>query len=176
MNAAETTAMLGSSETVEDWEKAFCDQVTGSGLFPGVKGCRILTTDSGVGNLASSSQVKVEDDSPSADDSYGRHKKHDKNKNLGKLTETLTTVYIATDEDSEELDSLALAFLEDDLPYAYNKVQEGKSDLQKGFDLQGVRSHYLGKAAASDDPEGDVLFPELSKHLRGSVGSWKYTG
>jgi hypothetical protein len=46
MSAAETTAMLGNSETVEDWEKAFCDQVTGSGLFPGVKGCRIMTTDS----------------------------------------------------------------------------------------------------------------------------------
>jgi hypothetical protein len=73
-------------------------------------------------------------------------------------------------------DSLALAFLEDDLLYAYNKVQEGKSDLQKGFDLQGVRSHYLGKATASDDPEGEVLFPELSRNSLGSVGSWKYTG
>ena len=46
MNVAETAAILGNPETVEDWEKAFCDQVTGSGLFPGVKGCRILTTDS----------------------------------------------------------------------------------------------------------------------------------
>jgi hypothetical protein len=46
MSVAETAAMLGSSETVEEWEKAYCAQVTGSGLFPGVKGCRILTTDS----------------------------------------------------------------------------------------------------------------------------------
>jgi hypothetical protein len=43
MDVAETAAILGSSQTVEVWEKAFCDQVTGSGLFPGVKGCRILT-------------------------------------------------------------------------------------------------------------------------------------
>jgi hypothetical protein len=97
-------------------------------------------------------------------------------KNMGKLTEMSVTVFIATDEDLEGPDSLALAFLEDDLLYAYNKVQEGKSDLQKGFDLQGVRSHYLGKATASDDPEGEVLFPELSKNSLGSVGSWKYTG
>jgi hypothetical protein len=46
MNAAETAAILGNSMAVEDWEKAFCDQVTGSGLFPGAEGCRILTTDS----------------------------------------------------------------------------------------------------------------------------------
>jgi hypothetical protein len=43
MDVAETAAILGSSQTVADWEKAFCDQVIGSGLFPGVKGCRILT-------------------------------------------------------------------------------------------------------------------------------------
>ncbi len=43
MDVAETAAILGSSQTVEVWEKAFCDQVTGSGLFPGAKGCRILT-------------------------------------------------------------------------------------------------------------------------------------
>jgi hypothetical protein len=43
MDAAETAAILGNSQTVADWEKAFCDQVIGSGLFPGVKGCRILT-------------------------------------------------------------------------------------------------------------------------------------
>jgi hypothetical protein len=43
MDVAETAAILGSSQTVEVWEKAFCDQVIGSGLFPGVKGCRILT-------------------------------------------------------------------------------------------------------------------------------------
>jgi hypothetical protein len=46
MNTAETTAILGNSLAVEDWEQAFCDQVTGSGLFPGAKGCRILTTNS----------------------------------------------------------------------------------------------------------------------------------
>ena len=174
MNAAETAAMLGNSETVEDWEKAFCDHVTGSGLFPGVKGCRIVTTDSM--EKYATSQVEVEDESPSVDDSYGRKKRGEKDKNLGKLTETLTTVYIATDEDLEDPDRLALAFLEDDLVYAYNKVQEGKSDLQKGSDLQAVSSHFLGKAKASEDPDGDVLFPELSKHLRGSVGGWVYTG
>jgi hypothetical protein len=43
MDVAETAAILGGSQTVEVWEKAFCDQVIGSGLFPGVKGCRILT-------------------------------------------------------------------------------------------------------------------------------------
>jgi hypothetical protein len=43
MDVAETAAILGSSQTVEVWEKAFCDQVIDSGLFPGVKGCRILT-------------------------------------------------------------------------------------------------------------------------------------
>jgi hypothetical protein len=43
MDVAETAAILGSPQTVEVWEKAFCDQVIGSGLFPGVKGCRIFT-------------------------------------------------------------------------------------------------------------------------------------
>ena len=85
-------------------------------------------------------------------------------KNTGKLTETLITVYIATDEaleDSEDPDGLALAFLEDDLTYSFNKVQ-------KGSDLQGVSSHFIGKAQTSEDPGGDVLFPELSKSLGGS--------
>jgi hypothetical protein len=67
---------------------------------------------------------------------------------------------------------LALAFLEDDLVYAYNRMHEGKSNLQKGSNLQGVSSHFLGKTKASDDPDGDIIFPELSKNLRGSVGSW----
>jgi hypothetical protein len=87
-------------------------------------------------------------------------------KNKGKLTETLITVYIATDEalgGSESPDSLALAFLEDDLTYSFNKVQE-----QEGSDLHGDSSHYLGKAQTSEDPGGDVLFPELSKSLGGS--------
>jgi hypothetical protein len=87
-------------------------------------------------------------------------------KNKGKLTETLITVYIATDEalgGSESPDSLALAFLEDDLTYSFNKVQE-----QEGSDLYGDSSHYLGKAQTSEDPGGDVLFPELSKSLGGS--------
>jgi hypothetical protein len=85
-------------------------------------------------------------------------------KNQGKLTETLVTVYIATEEaltDSEGTGSLALAFLEDDLTYSFNKVQEGS-------DLQGVSSHFIGKAQTSEDPGGDVLFPELSKSLGGS--------
>jgi hypothetical protein len=85
-------------------------------------------------------------------------------KNKGKLTETKITVYIATEEalgDSEGPDGLALAFLEDDLTYSFNKVQEGS-------DLQGVSSHFIGKAPTSEDPGGDVLFPELSKSLGGS--------
>jgi hypothetical protein len=51
----------------------------------------------------------------------------------GKLTETLIIVYLATDEalgGSESPDSLALDFLEDDLTYFFNKVQEG-SDLPR---------------------------------------------
>jgi hypothetical protein len=43
MDVAESAAILGTSQTIEVWEKAFCDQVIGSGHFPGVKGCRILT-------------------------------------------------------------------------------------------------------------------------------------
>jgi hypothetical protein len=43
MTVAESAAILGTSQTVQVWEKAFCDQVIGSGLFPGVKGCHILT-------------------------------------------------------------------------------------------------------------------------------------
>jgi hypothetical protein len=43
MDVAETNALLGNLQNAEDWEKAFCDQVTGSKLFPGMKGCRILT-------------------------------------------------------------------------------------------------------------------------------------
>jgi hypothetical protein len=43
MDVAETNALLGNLQNVEDWEKVFCDQVTGSKLFPGMKGCRILT-------------------------------------------------------------------------------------------------------------------------------------
>jgi hypothetical protein len=85
-------------------------------------------------------------------------------KDTGKLTETRVTVYIASDEalgGLESLDSLALAFLEDDLTYSFNKVQEGS-------DVQGVRSHFVGKAQTSEDPGGDVLFPELSKSLGGS--------
>jgi hypothetical protein len=39
MDVAETAAILESSQTVEVWEKALCDQVIGSGLFPVVKGC-----------------------------------------------------------------------------------------------------------------------------------------
>jgi hypothetical protein len=43
MDVAESAAILGNSQTIADWEKAFYDQVIGSGLFPGVTGCRILT-------------------------------------------------------------------------------------------------------------------------------------
>jgi hypothetical protein len=92
-------------------------------------------------------------------------------KDKGKLTETKITVYIATDEalgGSESPDSLALAFLEDNLTYSFNKVQEGS-------DLQGDSSHYLGNAQTSEDPGGDVLFPELSKSLGGS-GLGHYQG
>jgi hypothetical protein len=89
-------------------------------------------------------------------------------KDKGKLTETKITVFLATDEalgDSEGPDGLALAFLEDDLVYSFNKVQEGN-------DLQGVSSHFIGKAP--EDAGGDLLFPELSESLRGSgLGYWK---
>jgi hypothetical protein len=166
MDAAdETAAILGNSQTVADWEKAFCDQVTGSGLFPGAKGCRILTTESmktaTTTTAIAHAGLELENESPSADDSYGRkHKTPGKDK--GKLTETKITVFLATDEalgDSEGPDGLALAFLEDDLVYSFNKVQEGT-------DVQGDSSHYIGKAP--EDAGGDLLFPELSKGLRGS--------
>jgi hypothetical protein len=172
MNAAETDAILvlGNSQTVEEWEKAFCDQVTGSGLFPGAKGCRILTTDS-MGKFAAT-QVEVK--SPSTDEGYGRKKG---GKNLGKLTETSVKVFFATEGDLEVSDDpdspLALAFLEDDLVYAYKKVREG-IDLQKGSDLEIFSGHFLGEAKAPEDT--DVLFPELSKSLRGSAVSWGYRG
>jgi hypothetical protein len=106
-------------------------------------------------------KIKVDDESPSDDSNYGRKKHH---KNMGKLTEAFVTVFFGYDDDlevSEDPDSpLALAFLEDDLVYAYKKVQEGM-DLQKGSDVEVFSSHYLGKAP--EDPGGDVLFPELSK-------------
>jgi hypothetical protein len=135
----------------------------------------VLISPTIAGSATHDLTFSTEEASPSTS-MYDLVQKHGKNKNLGKLTETSVTVFIATDEDSEEADSLALAFLEDDLLYAYNKVQAGKGDLEKGSGLQGVRSHYLGKATPSGDPEGDVLFPELSKSSRGSVGSWRYTG
>jgi hypothetical protein len=159
MNVAETAAILGTSQTVADWEKAFCDQVTGSGLFAGVQGCRILTTDSMETAVTAQVGVELEDESPSADDSYGRKTP---GKDTGKLTETKITVFLATEEalgDSEGPDGLALAFLEDDLTYSFNKVQEGS-------DLLGVSSHFIGMAP--EDASGDLLFPELSKSLRGS--------
>jgi uncharacterized protein Veg len=179
MDVAETTALLGNLQNVEDWEKAFCDQVTGSGLFPTVKGCRILTADSmeTAATTTGTAQVKVqdevqdedEDESPSADDNYGRKKKP--GKNMGKLMETRTTVFIAMDEDSEGPDSITEAFLQDDLVFAFNKAQK------EGTDLVAVTSHFNGKVKASEDPGGDLLFPELSKSLRGSdVGNWYYQG
>jgi hypothetical protein len=89
-------------------------------------------------------------------------------KDKGKLTETKITVFLVTDEalgDSEGPDGLALAFLEDDLTYSFNKVHEGS-------DLQGVSSNFIGKAP--EDAGGDPLFPELSKSLGGSgLGYWK---
>jgi hypothetical protein len=41
LDVAETVAILGISQTAEDWEKAFCDQESGVGIFLGAKGCRI---------------------------------------------------------------------------------------------------------------------------------------
>jgi hypothetical protein len=165
MDVAESAAILGNSKTIADWEKAFCDQVTGSGLFPGVTGCRILTADSMETAVTAQIGVELEDESPSADDSYGRKTP---GKDKGKLTETTITVFLATDEalgDSEGPDGLALAFLEDDLTYSFSKVHEGT-------DLQGISSHFIGKAP--EDAGGDLLFPELSKSLRGSgLGYWK---
>jgi hypothetical protein len=165
MDVAESAAILGNAQTVADWEKAFCDQVTGSGLFAGVQGCRILTTDSMETAATAQIGVELEDESSSADDGYGRKKP---GKNTGKLTETKITVFLASDEalgDSEGPDALALAFLEDDLTYSFNKVQ-------KGNDVQGIVSHYLGKAP--EDAGGDALFPELSKGLRGSGLGYYY--
>jgi hypothetical protein len=165
MDVAESAAILGNSQTIADWEKAFCDQVIGSGLFPGVQGCRILTADSMETAASAQTGVELGDELPSADDSSGRKKP---GKDKGKLTETKITVFLATDEtlgDSEGPDGLALAFLEDDLVYSFNKVQEGN-------DLQGVSSHFIGKAP--EDAGGDLLFPELSESLRGSgLGYWK---
>jgi hypothetical protein len=98
-----------------------------------------------------------------------------KNK-MGKLTETYTTVFIATNntdlEVSDDRDSLLkLAFLEDDLVYAYKKVQEGMELQKKGSSLDLINVHFIGRA---EDPDGDVLFPELSKSLRGSTVGWGY--
>jgi hypothetical protein len=110
------------------------------------------------------------DESPSDDSNYGRKKKPGKNK--GKLMENRITVFLATEEeDSEGPDNFELAYLEDNVAYAYNKVQK------KGTDLVAVNSHYVGKAKTPGDPGGDVLFPELSKSLGGSgVGNWYYQG
>lgn len=64
ITGASTTVV---STNVAGWEKAFCDQVTGSELFAGVQGCRLLTTDSM--ETAATVQVgfELEDESPSAD-------------------------------------------------------------------------------------------------------------
>jgi hypothetical protein len=75
-----------------------------------------------------------------------------------------TAVFIAMNPDSDEPNTLALTFLQDALLYTYNQVHEGS-------DLRGVVSHLLGTAESPEGPDGDALFPELSKSLRGSV-SW----
>jgi hypothetical protein len=116
-------------------------------------------------SIVVSPKVEVDGDkeSPSADANYGRKK--DK-KTMGKLTMTSTTALLAMDPDSDEPNTLALAFLQDALLYTYNEVQEGS-------DLQGVGSHLLGTVVSPEGPDGgDALFPELSKSLRGSV-SWR---
>jgi hypothetical protein len=122
-----------------------------------------MSMDDAVSSSLVPPKIKVDDESPSDDSKYGR-KRHKHHKNMGKLSEIYARVYIAFDEDleiSEDPDSpLALAFLEDDLVYAYKKVQEGM-DLQKGSGVEIFSSHFLGKAP--EDPGGDVLFPELSK-------------
>jgi hypothetical protein len=127
-----------------------------------------------VSSILVSPKIKVVDDeSPSDDSNYGRKKG---GKSLGKLTETYATVYIAYEEDFEVLEDpdspLALAFLEDDLVYSYKKLQEGM-DLQKGSDLELVNSHFLGEAK---DPDGEVLFPELTDSMSGSAVGWGYRG
>jgi hypothetical protein len=78
---------------------------------------------------------------------------------------TSTTALLTMDPDSDEPSTLALAFLQDALLFTYNEVQEGS-------DLQGVGSHLLGMVVSPECPDGDALFPELSKSLRGSV-SWR---
>jgi hypothetical protein len=117
--------------------------------------------------LISPTIASATDESPSDDSNYG-HKKRP-GKNMGKLMENRITVFLATEEeDSEGPDNLRLAYLEDNVAYAYNKVQK------KGTDLVAVNSHYVGKAQTSGDPGGDVLFPELSKSL--GRGNWYYQG
>jgi hypothetical protein len=108
-------------------------------------------------------EVVDDEESPSADANYGRKKDR---KTMGKFTMTSTTALLAMDPDSDEPNTLALAFLQDALLYTYNEVQEGS-------DLQGVGSHLLGTVVSPEGPDGgDALFPELSKSLRGSV-SWR---
>jgi hypothetical protein len=46
MEELQGTAGIEDSKTIEAWAQAFYEQVTGSGLFPSVQGCRILTTNS----------------------------------------------------------------------------------------------------------------------------------
>jgi uncharacterized protein Veg len=113
-------------------------------------------------SIVVSPKVEVHEESPSADANFG--KKKDK-KTKGKVTETYATVYMVMDADSDEPDTFAQAFIQDALLYTYNAVQEGS-------DLQGIGSHLLGTVKSPDGPDGDALFPELSKSLRGSV-SWR---
>jgi hypothetical protein len=82
-------------------------------------------------SIVASPKVEVDEESSSADANYG--KKKDK-KTMGKFTMTSTTALLAMDPDSDEPDTLDLAFLQDALLYTYNEVQEGS-------DFQGVGSH-----------------------------------
>jgi hypothetical protein len=113
-------------------------------------------------SIVASPKVEVDEESSSADANYG--KKKDK-KTMGKFTMTSTTALLAMDPDSDEPDTLDLAFLQDALLYTYNEVHEGS-------DLQGVGSHLLGTVEFPEGPGGDALFPELSENLQDSVG-WR---
>jgi hypothetical protein len=94
MDVSESAAILGNSQTVADWEKAFCDQVTGSGLFAcsGLPHSRRTPRK----RLRLRLRLRMSDlssrrESPSADMLPQNH-----GKNTGKLTETKITVFLAT--------------------------------------------------------------------------------
>jgi hypothetical protein len=144
---------LETSQTVADWEKAFCDQVTGSRLFA-VFRCRI-TTDSmetAASTTATAAHVGFELEEGAARDDMAEI-----GKNTGKLTETKITVFLATDEALGIRRSGLLAFLEDDLVYTPSRCRKSKDVRAVTISWQGSRG--CGRRCP---------LSELSKSLRGS--------